>query len=88
MPLALSPAKKNQPREDRDQYYETTGDYQRMLEVFHFGTDRLEALAVSRTDQRPAGGYGVEAAAQALYFAVAQNIVQTIAADYHAIALE
>src|SRR5579864_6458673 len=44
MPLALSSAKKNQPRENRDQYYETTCDYQCMLEVFHFGTDRLEAF--------------------------------------------
>src|SRR5579872_3692713 len=44
MPLPLSPAKKNQPREDRDQYNETTGDYQCMLEVFHLGIDRLEAL--------------------------------------------
>ena len=44
MPLPLSLAKKNQPREDRDQYYETTCDYQCMLEVFHFGADRFEAF--------------------------------------------
>jgi len=48
----------------------------------------IGAALISRTDQRPAGGYGAEAAGQVLDFTVAQNIVQAIAADYHAIAVE
>jgi hypothetical protein len=55
MPLPLSPAKKNQPREDRDQYYETACDYQCMLEMFHFRADRVLRLFAQPSSLTPEG---------------------------------